>query len=83
MPCLPTPVRPTAPVPLTILRHAEQNSGGYERHLIGYAAANLDAATWVGQESEEGRLRLAAALDYLTRAVALSPPHNDRMMPDP
>jgi hypothetical protein len=51
------------------LRHAEQHSSGYQRHLIGYAAANFDTATWIGQDSEEGRLRLATALDYLARAT--------------
>ncbi|GGZ22271.1 hypothetical protein GCM10010300_77510 [Streptomyces olivaceoviridis] len=73
---LPIPVRPSAPALLTILRHAEQHSGGYQRHLIGYAAANLDAATWIGQESEEGRLRLATALDYLARAAGISAPRH-------
>ncbi|MFI9176090.1 hypothetical protein [Streptomyces lincolnensis] len=71
---LPIPVRPTAPALLAVLRDAEQHSSGYQRHLIGYAAANLDAATWVGQDSEEGRLRLATALDYLARAADLSAP---------
>ncbi|MEU2718054.1 hypothetical protein [Streptomyces sp. NPDC007205] len=69
---LPIPVRPTACALLTILRHTEQHSSGYLRHLIGYAAANLDAATWIGQESEEGRIRLATALDYLVRVVSIS-----------
>ncbi|MDQ0904627.1 hypothetical protein QFZ22_000612 [Streptomyces canus] len=71
---LPTPVRPTAAALVTVLRHAEQFTSGYQRHLIGYAAANLDAATWVGQESEEGRLRLATALDYLVRATSAPAP---------
>jgi hypothetical protein len=73
---LPIPVRPTAPALLTVLRDAEQHSSGYQRHLIGYAAANLDAATWIGQDSEEGRLRLATALDYLTRAADISAPRH-------
>jgi hypothetical protein len=69
---LPTPVRPTADALLTVLRDAEQHTSGYQRHLIGYAAANLDAATWIGQDSEEGRIRLATALDYLARATDTS-----------
>jgi hypothetical protein len=55
---------------VAVLRRAEQATSGYQRHLIGYAAANLDVATWVGQESEEGRLRLTTALDYLVGATS-------------
>ncbi|MFD7206279.1 hypothetical protein [Streptomyces sp. NPDC059893] len=54
---------------LDALRQAERNSAGYTRHLYGYAAANLDAASWIGTDTEEGRVRLAAALDYLLRAT--------------
>ncbi|MEU5197740.1 hypothetical protein [Streptomyces scabiei] len=82
---LPIPVRPTAPALLTVLRDAEQHGSGYERHLIGHAAANLDAATWIGQDLEEGRLRLATALDYLTRAAGIAapePPARERLSAD-
>ncbi|WP_432182732.1 hypothetical protein [Streptomyces sp. NBC_00063] len=54
---------------LATLRQAKQDGGGYTRHLFGYAAANLDAATWIGTDTEEGRERLATALDYLLRAI--------------
>ncbi|MEU2950908.1 hypothetical protein ACIOUE_07175 [Streptomyces xanthochromogenes] len=50
------------------LRGVEAASGGPYRDLIGHAAANLDGAAWVGYRSEEGRLRMAVALDYLSRA---------------
>ncbi|MFE5713430.1 hypothetical protein ACFQ7J_21770 [Streptomyces sp. NPDC056501] len=49
----------------------EALSTGYQRLLLGYAAANLDAAMWIDTHSEEGRLRLATALDYLYKAVQL------------
>jgi hypothetical protein len=76
---LPVPDHPSAHTLLKILRDVERQSNGYQRHLIGYAAANLDAATWVGQETEEGRLRLATALDYLARAAELGE-HHDRTL---
>ncbi|GHE11039.1 hypothetical protein GCM10010339_69250 [Streptomyces alanosinicus] len=66
-------VRTTAPSLLAVLRHAESLRSGYQQLLIGYAAANLDAAMWIDTHSDEGRLRLATALDYLHRAVDLEP----------
>lgn len=64
-------VLPEHPTPQQLLAHlrvAEHDSVGYRRHLLGYTAANLDAALWVGTEGDEGCARLAAALDYITRA---------------
>ncbi|MFD9631946.1 hypothetical protein [Streptomyces violascens] len=63
---------------LTSLRQAEAASDGYQRLLWGYAAADLDAAAWVGIDGEEGRARLAASLEYATRATHETVPRPSR-----
>jgi hypothetical protein len=65
---LPVPRQAAAQPLLATLSQAELLSLGHQQHLLGYAAANLDAALWIGIGEEEGRLRVATALDYLNRA---------------